>query len=316
MRIKNILLDTDIGPDCDDVAAVALLNLYADAGLCNILGIGHCTSNPYGAGAVDAICRYYGRPDVQIGTFSGKGFLTDEKCMIYNRKLTMTLPNRYRETHPEDAVKMYRRILSEQPDASVDFISIGPMNNLSDLLNSEPDRYSALSGIELVRKKVIRLVAMAGIFRCASETLCQKAKEITGREIEDTREYNVVCDIPAAQNVASNWPTPKEYFGFEAGLLETGGPLQKHPDANHPVKLAYKLYTEDGNRYSWDPLTVEYAIVPDCRHYQKSVPGTVYFDDLGRTRWEASDDGNDCYVEWAQPADVIAKDINLLFMSR
>ena len=45
---KNIILDTDIGPDCDDAAALAMLNLYADQGLCRILGITHCTSNPYG----------------------------------------------------------------------------------------------------------------------------------------------------------------------------------------------------------------------------------------------------------------------------
>lgn len=316
MNFKNILLDTDIGPDCDDVAAIALLNLYADAGYCKILGIGHCTSNPYGAGTIDAICRYYGRPDVQIGTYSGKDFLTDQKCMIYNRDLTMNLPNRYRESQPEDAVEMYRRILSAQPDSSVDFIAIGPLNNLSDLLNSKADKYSPLSGIELVKQKVTRLVTMAGIFRCSSDELCRKSREITGLEIEDTKEYNVVCDVPAAQNVAENWPTPKEYLGFEAGLLETCGPLQQHPNPNHPIKMAYKLYTEDGNRYSWDPLTVEYAIVPNCQHYKKSVPGTVRFDNLGRTIWAANENGNDCYVEWARSADNIAEEINALLMTK
>ena len=55
---KNIILDTDIGPDCDDAAALAMLNLYADQGLCRILGITHCTSNPYGAGTIDAINLY------------------------------------------------------------------------------------------------------------------------------------------------------------------------------------------------------------------------------------------------------------------
>ena len=78
MISKNILIDTDIGPVCDDVAALAMLNIYANRGLCRILGIGHCTSNPYGAGTIDAICHYYGHPDVTIGTYRAPGFLCDE----------------------------------------------------------------------------------------------------------------------------------------------------------------------------------------------------------------------------------------------
>ena len=96
---KNIILDTDIGPDCDDAAALAMLNLYADQGLCRILGITHCTSNPYGAGTIDAINRYYGREGVEIGTYYGEGFLSDEKCMTYNRYIAAHYPNRYVSPH-------------------------------------------------------------------------------------------------------------------------------------------------------------------------------------------------------------------------
>ena len=49
MNITKILIDTDIGPDCDDTAAIAMLNIYSNQGKCEILGIAHCTSNPYGA---------------------------------------------------------------------------------------------------------------------------------------------------------------------------------------------------------------------------------------------------------------------------
>lgn len=315
MKLKNIILDTDIGPDCDDVAAIALLNIYADMGYCNILGIGHCTSNPYGAGAIDATCAYYGRPDIQIGTYAKEGFLSESKFMVYNRDMTMTLPNRYRESQPENVVSMYRRILSEQPDQSVEFIAIGPLNNLSDLLDTTADQFSDLSGIELVKRKVTRLVSMAGIFQPASEENAERLREFTTQPIEEYVEYNVKCDVPAARNVAANWPTPKEYLGFEAGLLKTCGPLQQHPDDNHPIKLSYKLYTKDGSRFSWDPLTVEYAIVPSGQHYKKSVSGTVRFDEQGRTVWTPDEQGADHYIMWNQPSDVIATDINALLMS-
>lgn len=316
MNCKNILLDTDIGPDCDDVGALALLNLYADAGCCNILGIGHCTSNPYGAGVIDAICRYYGRPDVSIGTYSGKDFLSGEQYMRYNRALVEILPNRYRESQPEDAVGLYRRILAAQPDHSVDFIAIGPLNNLSDLLNSQGDEYSPLTGVRLVEQKVVRLVTMAGIFRCENEEMCRRTEEFSKLPIEEHAEYNVWCDVPAAQNVADNWPTPKVYLGFEAGLLKTGGPLQGHPDPNHPVRLAYKLYTKDGSRYSWDLLTVEYALVPGCPHYKTSEPGRVCFDDTGRTLWEPLENGTDHFIELAQPDETIIKDIDEVLMRK
>lgn len=315
MSQKSILLDTDIGPDCDDVAAVALLNIFANAGLCRILGIGHCTSNPYGAGAIDAICTYYGNCSVPIGTYYGPAFLEERSCMTYNRELTLRLKNRYRSMQPENAIEMYRRILAEQPDASVEFIAIGPLNNLSTLLNSPPDSFSSLFGIELVKKKVKHLTAMAGIFRCASSEVCRRAAQIAGSTIEETSEFNVVCDIAAAQNVALNWPTPKTYLGFEAGLIETGGALQKHPDPNHPVRLAYSLFTESGKRYSWDPLTVEHAVCSNCSHFSRSRPGTVCFDGQGRTHWAEDKNGHDCYLELAQEPKMVERDIDAVLMN-
>lgn len=315
MISKNILIDTDIGPDCDDVAALAMLNIYANRGLCRILGIGHCTSNVYGAGTIDAICRFYGRPDVEIGTYKAPGFLCDEKCIIYNKAITEEFPNRYRNHQPEDACTMYRRILAGQPDHSVEFIAIGPLNNLSDLLDSGADVYSPLSGKELVAQKVTRLVMMAGIFTAESVEANAMVKELTGHTAADMEEFNVVCNIPAARNVAENWPTPKEYLGFEAGMVQTGIPSGAGIGSEHPVKRAYELYTEDGRRYSWDLLTVEHAINDNCPHYKLSAPGHVRFDEKGRTVWMPDAQGGDRYVIWAQPSEKIETDINALLCS-
>lgn len=315
MISKNILIDTDIGPDCDDVAALAMLNIYANRGLCRILGIGHCTSNVYGAGAIDAICQFYGHSDIEIGTYKESGFLCDNKCTIYNKVLAEEFPNRYQSSQPEDACTMYRRILVAQPDHSVDFVAIGPLNNLSDLLNSEADLYSPLSGKELVAQKVARLVMMAGIFEAEDSQVNAIVEELTGCTAADMKEFNVVCDIPSACNVAQNWPTPKVYLGFEAGMVQTGIPADTNIGSNHPVKRAYELYTENGRRYSWDLLTVEFAIDSNCKHYKTSAPGRVRFDEDGRTIWTLDAQGKDHYVIWAQPAEQIAKDIDLLLCS-
>ncbi len=210
---------------------------------------------------------------------------------------------------------MYRRILASQEDKSVDFIAIGPLNNLSNLLNSNADEYSPLDGIALVKRKVQRLVLMAGIFNSSVEGLSELSKEETGKNVEDIAEFNAVCDIPAAQNVAEYWPTPKVYLGFEAGLIRTGKLLHTDVPENNPVRIAYRFYTEDGQRYSCDLLTVEYAIVKNCCHYKESGKGKVTFDDEGRTKWILDKNGLDCYVEWAQPSEKIAEDINNLLIT-
>ena len=317
MGTKNIIIDTDIGPDCDDVGALAMLNIYANQGLCRILGVSHCTSNPYGAGTIDVINRYYGRPDIAIGTYYGEGFLTDEVCMRYNRFITTHFPNRYQSEQPQEAVDMYRSILAAQPDGSVEFIGIGPMNNLSNLLNSGSDRFSNLDGRELVRRKVSRLTMMAGAFRCSSKAVADRAERIGNGKIEDMAEFNVACDIPAAQNVAANWPTPKAYLGFEAGLIMTGKSLMVLAPENHPVRLAYKLHglSESGERYSWDLLTVEYAVVEGCRHFRESSRGYVRFDDMGRTIWRLDEGGTDCFLELALAEERIIEDINALLIT-
>lgn len=317
MGSKNIILDTDIGPDCDDAGALALLNLYANQGRCRILGISHCTSNPYGAGTIDVISRYYGRPDIPIATYYGKGFLTDEVCMRYNRYLTTHFPNRYRMAQPEEAVGMYRRILAAQRDRSVEFIGIGPMNNLSDLLDSKPDIHSDLGGAELVRRKVKKLTMMAGAFRCSSREMVDRAERIGKKKIEDMAEFNVECDIPAARNVAENWPTPKAYLGFEAGLIYTGKSLIDSAPEDNPVRLAYKLHAGSGSgeRHSWDPLTVEYAIVDGCPHFRESVRGWVRFDERGRTIWTPDEKGQDCFLELNMEEEKIVDDINALLIA-
>ena len=63
----NVFLDTDIGPDCDDTAALAILLQLCREGHARLLGITHCTGSPYGLGTIDAVCRLFG-VQVPMGT--------------------------------------------------------------------------------------------------------------------------------------------------------------------------------------------------------------------------------------------------------
>src|SRR5690606_9657514 len=96
---------------------------------------------------------------------------------------------------------LLRRVLSQAQDGSVVMIQVGFSTNLARLLDSSPDKFSPLNGMDLVRKKCKLMSIMAGQFPPAKNA-----------------EYNVRIDIPAAKKLYANWPTPIVFSGFEIGL--------------------------------------------------------------------------------------------------
>ena len=66
MKPVKVIFDTDIGNDCDDAGALALLHRLCDKGEAELLAATHCFSSSSVAGCIDAINRFYGR-DVPIG---------------------------------------------------------------------------------------------------------------------------------------------------------------------------------------------------------------------------------------------------------
>lgn len=277
---KNVILDTDIGPDCDDAGALAILHTMADKGEVNILGVGHCTSSPYGAGCIDAINLFYKRGDIPVGTLNKKDFLTGNQYEIYNKYIVENYENRYRNNTAIDAVKLYRKILSEQIDGSVTFVAIGPLVNLANLLASQPDEYSHLDGNDLVKKKVSLLVTMAGKFE----------SEENGQL---PAEWNVFVDILSAQTVTSKWPTPIVFCGCEVGEhVITGKRLMYDMTDRNPVKKAYELFTKGAGRSSWDLETVLYAVRGECGLWKLSRPGKVHIDDLGVSHFFEMNNGS------------------------
>jgi hypothetical protein len=66
----SLIFDTDIGSDCDDAGAMAVLHRLADKGRINIFGVIFSSGrNRYGAGVCDAINTYYGRDELPLGQY-------------------------------------------------------------------------------------------------------------------------------------------------------------------------------------------------------------------------------------------------------
>jgi pyrimidine-specific ribonucleoside hydrolase len=240
----GVIFDTDMGPDYDDVGAIALLHAFADSGKATILAT--MASNKYEgmAAVLNLFNTYFRRPGIPIGVPKGNG-VNQRDGQHWTDSILARYPHAVvRNEQAEDAVTLYRKVLAQQPDHSVVIITVGFLTNLSGLLQSEPDSYSALSGMELVRKKVRQLVSMAGKF-------------------PEGWEFNVLKDAMASQVVFASWPTPVLLSGFEIGVkIKCGLPLVADPAIQHdPVKDVFRisipLAAEDSaGRSSWDETAV------------------------------------------------------------
>lgn len=275
-----LILDTDIGSDCDDAGAMAVLHALADLGEVDILALTHATGLPAGPGSIAVIDAYYGRPDIPIGACRDAGFLSDAGMDQYATRLIDAYADRYgvvcrTRAQAEDAVALLRRTLTQEEDGSVTVVAIGQLRNLRHLLESGPDAISPLDGTALVAKKVRELCLMGGYFPRAGQVI-----HIGGKVHE--AEYNIETDIPSAQAVLDLWPTPVTLCGFELGFeVRTGGPLVATGDTSNPVLSAYARMP-GGLRESWDPLTVLYAVRGESAGFRRET-GRVSVDDRGVT---------------------------------
>jgi inosine-uridine nucleoside N-ribohydrolase len=176
-----------------------------------------------------------------------------------------------------DAVQLLRKTLAGEQDGAVTLIQVGFSTNLARLLESAPDRYSDLSGMELVKKKVRLLTMMAGNFTAVSKP-----------------EYNVMIDVPAATKVFATWPTDIYISGYEVGeaILFPAASIEHDFPAGNPVAEAYRVYAKmPYDRPSWDLTTVVYDLRPDRGYFDVSPAGDVVVSPDGSTRFQPSAQG-------------------------
>src|SRR5512133_1257382 len=72
-EVVKIIFDTDLGPDYDDVGALAFLHAMADSGKVEILATVSSNKNELVAPSIQVINTYFGRPDLIIGAPKSAG---------------------------------------------------------------------------------------------------------------------------------------------------------------------------------------------------------------------------------------------------
>ena len=250
----KIIFDTDMLTDYDDAGALACLHALADAGECEILATVSCTRGNSSVATCEAINAFYGRPDIPVGCTRELGFVGQGSQSADGNghaKFRM-VRDKYAKwvRHPDsakapDALDVYRKVLSEQPDGSVVICSVGFLTNLRRLVEAEP---------ALVAKKVKLWVAMA----------CKYPQG---------REYNSATDAESSALAIEKWPTPIVFSDFDYGRwVFAGRRLAESKSLTGPVKDVFattlppreecseKTYDRPEGHPSWDETAVIFAV--------------------------------------------------------
>jgi len=275
----HVIFDTDMGNDVDDALALAMLHALASRGEVKLLAVTVSKDNPWAAEYVRMVNEYYGRPTIPVGiVHDGKtpedGLYVRQVCELHGRR-----PNK---AVVSDAVQLLRKTLAGEKDGAVTLIQVGFSTNLARLMESAPDRYSNLSGMELVKRKVRLLTIMAGNFAASKP------------------EYNVMTDIPAATKLFASWPTDIYISGFEVGeaILFPASSIEHDFPKGNPVAEAYGLYARmPYDRPTWDLTTVVYDLRPDRGYFAVSPPGDVHVAANGATAFQPSAQGKRYYLK-------------------
>jgi inosine-uridine nucleoside N-ribohydrolase len=177
---------------------------------------------------------------------------------------------------------LLRKTLAGEPDGAVTLIQVGFSTNLARLMESKPDRYSSLNGMDLVKKKVRLLTVMAGNFA------------------QSKPEYNVLTDVPAAQKLFAGWPTDIYFSGFEVGqaILYPASSIEHDFPAGNPVAEAYRVYAKmPYDRPTWDLTTVLYDLRPDRGYFDLSPSGNVTVAANGATTFQPGPQGKRYFLK-------------------
>ena len=299
----NVIIDSDMSLDADDVGDHAVLWGLQNRHEVNVLALIASSANDYSAPAMRAIASYYGHPEVPVGAHKGATPTADNSANSpYAQRISIEFgtPGDTRFNYP-DAVTVYRQALANAADGSVYIISNGYFQPLQALLQSGPDGISPLTGLQLVAQKVRRFVCSAGWFSSGNE-------------------HNFNVDPDAASYVFANWPGEIVSTGAQMSWDTNTGPSASSDPTKDPVKRAYNLQGV-ATTPAWGQLAVLYAIrglgsnfsVAGYNGQTVVDPSTGQFP--GSNFWSPSPNKGHSYLQKAIPADTMAAIINPLLQS-
>jgi len=297
--VPLVILDTDIASSADDLFALEMLYRYEDEGRCRLLGVMVDREGEQNAAFADVMNTYFGHGDVPVGLV--RHGIKEPKVWIDYAHVADTKDGEGQPMFQRsiadysslpDGWRLYRRLLAAQPDRSVSIVSVGFVTCLAQLLASEADEYSSLSGVELVRRKVKCIYLQGGVF---------------GEAVEP--DFNFAQGIMFSKPFFQYWPQEVDmvFSPMEAGQDVEYTPEQVIADISwtdaHPIKQVYMQCNCETGQRMWDVMPVIQAVEGDTL-FSLSERGTVTLTDHAETIFTPSATGNCRYQlrsseEWA-----------------
>lgn len=270
----KIILDTDLDSDVDDVGAMAMLLHLHKAGIIELAGIVVTSDDPFAPVCASSILRFYGFPEIPVG------FLKNQSVLKNHSRYTKSISEEYKPAFSswkdaEDAVGLYRKLLSRNPDNSVTIVSIGHLSSLQQLLQSKADDLSPLNGHDLVNQKVSRWICMGGKFPQGKEANFYRPDP----------QSTVYC--------LANWQKEVVFCGWEVGnKIVTGGiGMKKALPSKHILYRSYELYNNFAGRPSWDPVVV-LLLTGKADDFFQTFRGNCLVAEDGSNTWKDNPSGN------------------------
>ncbi len=300
----KIIFDTDMGPDYDDIGAIALLHAFANQGKIEILATVSSDAHKDIPGTIEVYNKYFKRGDIPVGQTYSPLAPNFTAANNWNEQIIKKFEPALLNKKYESSVSIYRKVLAEQLDNSVTIVTVGFMTNISDLLQSKADKYSNLTGIELLEKKVKNWVAMAGGF-------------------PQGREFNIHEDAESGVYAFDHFPKPILFTGFEIGdKIKTGGKIAEQKLESSPVSVGYQInlvsYAKEAvkARSSWDQTAVLIAAENPEKYFYLSGPGTMKTEKDGSNYWEPSAQGKHKFIIHKYPYKKLEEVIDKLMLEQ
>jgi inosine-uridine nucleoside N-ribohydrolase len=304
----KIIFDTDIGGDADDLGALVMLHNFMNHGECELLGIMCWSTEQYAVPAIDALNRFYKHPDIPIGTRKG-----DPSHEEWNYCKPIA-DNFYHEMVTEDAADatvLYRQILAGSNDHSITLLTVGPLANIRNLIESVPDTISSLTGKQLIEAKVREFVTMGGQFPSGEN------------------EWNFNGGMPGVTRfVLDNITVPITFSGYEVGNAIKTGEVFNDISPETPLYAGFMHFSRNAywikdnfkgkilDNSSFDQTAVLYAVRKGEGVYWERVKGGYCLpDDQGGNIWINGPVTNHSYLRLKMEPEEMARWIESIMLN-
>lgn len=307
--VPKIIFDTDFGGDADDLGALAMLNHFHNRGECELLAVMCWNTETYSVPAVSAVNGFYGNPDILVGTRKEAG---EHVPWNHSKVIADNFPYKVDKESAPESTQLYRQLLSEANDSELVIVTVGPLANIMNLINSGPDDYSPLTGKELIRKKVKEFVIMGGQFPSGP------------------KEWNFDGAMPGVTKyVIKNIEVPIVFSGYEVGVDIKSGEVFNELPTDHPLYKGFLHFSEhspwlndqwQGKIYdnsTYDQTAVLYAVRGGLGEYWELETGGICVpDSVGGNTWEVAADTDQSYLKLLRSNEEMAQTIEEFMMGQ